>query len=111
MSNIVLKGDVIQDLGEYLPNPYIERIEVTTTEPDQVGIEIQYSLLFMISDEYDASDIIEQLNNINLFACFKSENTASPLSKNEVIVNITNNTDLDFYQLDSESIITKLIKW
>ena len=109
MSNIVLKGDVIQDLGEYLPNPYIERIEVTTAGANQVGIEIQYSLLFMISDEYDASDIIEQLNNINLFACFKSENTASPLSKNEVIVNITNNTDLDFYQLDSESIITKLL--
>ena len=113
MSNIVLKGDVIQDLGEYLPNPYIERIEVTTTEPDQVGIEIQYSLLFMISDEYDANDIIEQLNNINLFACFKSENTASQLSKNEVMFHLTNTTtstfvDFNFYQLDSESIIKKL---
>ena len=29
MSNIALKGDVIQNLGEYLPNPYIESIEVT----------------------------------------------------------------------------------
>lgn len=113
MSNIVLKGDVIQDLGEYLPNPYIERIEVTTTEPDQIGIEIQYSLLFMISDEYDANDIIEQLNNINLFACFKSENTASQLSKNEVMFHLTNTmtstfVDFNFYQLDSESIIEKL---
>ena len=109
MSNIVLKGDMIQDLGEYLPNPYIERIKVTTAASDQIGIEIEYSLLFMISDEYDANDIIEQLSNINLFAYFKSEQATTPLSKNEVIFNITNDPDLVFYQLNPQSIITKLL--
>ena len=107
MSNIVLKGDVIQDLGEYLPNPYIEKINVNPADVNLFDIEIEYSLLFMISDEYDANDIIEQLSNINLFAYFKSEQATTPLSKNEVIFNITNDPEL-VYQLGSESIIKNL---
>lgn len=137
MSNIVFKGDTIQNFGEFLPNPYIERIIVTSTATDVVNLEIEYSLLFMINDEYDSSDIIEQLNNINLFACFMARRLAQPVSKNKVIDSMRETEssmietdkevtddgarpafesdgplqdEFNFYQLDSESIITRLIR-
>ena len=52
MSNIVLKGDVIQDLGEYLPNPYIESIEVRSAPAGSstlISLDIFYSIMFLIS--------------------------------------------------------------
>ena len=111
MSNIVLKGDVIQDLGEYLPNPYIERIEVTTTEPDQVGIEIQYSLLFMISDDYDIEDITTNLQNISIM--FASARSESPLEKQKFIDEIVDQTSnestrFEIADIDMDSLFDRI---
>ena len=67
MSNIVLKGDVIQNIGEYLPNPYIEKINVTDNGSGIISLEIDYSLMFMVSDEYDITDIGTNLSRLNLY--------------------------------------------
>ena len=59
MSNVVIKGDVIQNLGEYLPNVYIESIEVTSTSPAPetviFDLNVFYSVIFLISDDKDVS--------------------------------------------------------
>ncbi|UCH71678.1 MAG: hypothetical protein JSW62_04575 [Thermoplasmatales archaeon] len=87
MSNIVLKGDVIQNIGEYLPNPYIEKINVTD-ESGEVSLEIDYSLMFMISDEYDIQDLITQLEGLHLFAfCRKSDKVLDKKSAIEKYIN------------------------
>ena len=77
MSNIVLKGDVIQDLGEYLPNPYIESVQITETSTSSINIRIFYSLIFLINDEYNIEDISQNLQDINIILAFAS--SESPL--------------------------------
>lgn len=67
MSNIVLKGDVIQNIGEYLPNPYIEKINVIEDGSGIIRLDIDYSLMFMVSDEYDITDIGTNLSRLNLY--------------------------------------------
>ena len=76
MSNIVLKGDVIQDLGEYLPNPYIERIEVRSAPAGSstlISLDIFYSIMFLISDDYNIDDIQEQITDVNFFCCLRDD--------------------------------------
>lgn len=83
MSNIVLKGDVIQNIGEYLPNPYIEKINVTDNGNGIISLEIDYSLMFMVSDEYNVEDIIASLEHINIILAFaRSQN---PLTKDQLV--------------------------
>jgi len=83
MSNIALKGDVIQNLGEYLPNPYIESIEVEESSSSSINVNIFYSFIFLINDEYNAEDISKNLQDINImFAFARSE---SPLKKQEIV--------------------------
>ena len=83
MSNIALKGDVIQNLGEYLPNPYIESVEITQAASSSVNVRIFYSLIFLISDSYDIDDIVLNLQNINIMFAFAS--SENPLKKQEFI--------------------------
>lgn len=76
MSNIVLKGDVLQNIGEFLPNVYIESIEVTTASTTSrrttFALDIYFSVLFLISDEYDVSDIKRQIEDVNFYCSFKN---------------------------------------
>lgn len=67
MSNIVLKGDAIQNIGEYLPNPYVEKINVIEDGSGIIRLDIDYSLMFMVSDEYDITDIGTNLSRLNLY--------------------------------------------
>ena len=91
MSNIVLKGDVIQNIGEYLPNPYIEKINVTDNGSGMVSLEIDYSLMFMVSDEYDITDIGTNLSRLNLYGFVTTSEQV--LTKREAIDKfIENNT-------------------
>ena len=82
MSNIALKGDVVQNLGEYLPNPYIESVEITQAASNSVNVRIFYSLIFLISDSYDIDDIVLNLQNINIMFAFAS--SENPLKKQEL---------------------------
>lgn len=70
MSNIVLKGDVVQNLGEYLPNVYIESVRVSDQSTTQISLAIDYSILFLIDDEYDINDISQNLQDINIMFAF-----------------------------------------
>lgn len=70
MSNIVLKGDVVQNLGEYLPNVYIESVRVSDRSTTQISLTIDYSILFLIDDEYDINDIAQNLQDINIMFAF-----------------------------------------
>ena len=83
MSNIALKGDVIQNLGEYLPNPYIESVEITQAASNSVNVRIFYSLIFLITDNYNIDDIVLNLQNINIMFAFAS--SENPLKKQELI--------------------------
>ncbi|MHA2401575.1 MAG: hypothetical protein ACXADH_01170, partial [Candidatus Kariarchaeaceae archaeon] len=79
MSNIVLKGDVVQNLGEYLPNVYIERIQVS--EETRAGfpfidLNVFYSILFLIDDNYNIEDIKDNLLDINFFCSFSLGSSA-----------------------------------
>ena len=79
MSNIDLKGDIIQDLGEYLPNVYIESIEVTEETRNGfpfIDLNVFYSLIFLIDDDYNIEDIKDNLLNINFFYSFGSSQSA-----------------------------------
>lgn len=117
MSNIALKGDVIQDLGEYLPNPYIESVQITETSTSSINIRIFYSLIFLINDEYNIEDISQNLQDINIiFAFARSE---SPLEKQEIVNAIvdapsgqggTLRQDLAFfiYDFDMDSIFDRI---
>ena len=89
MSNIVLKGDVIQDLGEYLPNPYIESIEVRSAPAGSstlISLDIFYSIMFLISDDYNIDDIQEQITDVNFFCCLRDDDVV--ISKKELLSKI-----------------------
>jgi hypothetical protein len=72
MSNIALKGDVIQDLGEYLPNPYIESIEVEQPDSRSMTLRVHCSLLILISDDYDAQDVAETIREIGIYGVIQA---------------------------------------
>ena len=91
MSNIDLRGDVIQNLGEYLPNPYIESIEVSGET--RTIIRINYSLMFLISDEYNIEDIQANLNDINIYFAFVNGEQKTAITKSQLINLITGDGD------------------
>lgn len=91
MSNIDLRGDVIQNLGEYLPNPYIESIEVSGET--RTIIRINYSLMFLISDEYNIEDIQANLNDINIYFAFVNGEQKTAITKSQLINLITGDAD------------------
>jgi len=97
MSNIALKGDVIQNLGEYLPNPYIESIEVEESSSGMLSIRVFYSLIFLINDDYNVEDISQNLQDINIIFVFTRSNRSSPENKKEIIKAI----DLEVIRIDN----------
>lgn len=99
MSNIVLKGDVVQNLGEYLPNVYIERIQVS--EELRAGfpfidLNVFYSILFLIDDDYNIEDIKDSLLDINFFCSFGS--SSAPEKKITIIEKYLNSTSREVYE-------------
>ena len=84
MSNIVLKGDVIQNIGEYLPNPYIEKINVEDFV-NGFALKIEYSILVQISDDYSISDVIESFENLNFYSVVYAEGDTGPRTKRDLM--------------------------
>jgi hypothetical protein len=84
MSNIVLKGDVIQNIGEYLPNPYIEKINVEDFV-NGFALEIEYSILVQISDDYSISDVIDSFENLNFYSVVYAEGETGPRTKRDLM--------------------------
>ena len=72
MSNIALKGDVVQDLGEYIPNPYIESIEVEQPDSRSITLRIHCSLLVLISDDYNVEDVAETIREIGIYSVIQT---------------------------------------
>ena len=112
MSNIVL-GDAVQNLGEYLPNVYIESIEVSEFSELQLRAKVFYSLIFLIDDEYSVEDISKNLQDINIIFVFVNSNSSKAISKQELIsgigleapINIQNGT---LSQIDMIPLFSKL---
>lgn len=88
MSNIVLKGDVVQNLGEYLPNVYIESVNVDDFSTSLLTITVNYSLLFVIDDDYSVDDIRQNLEDINIL--FSYARSDSPFKKQRIVGGIVN---------------------
>lgn len=110
MSNIVLKGDIIQNLGEYFPNVYIESVQVEQLDTSNIQLNFFCSLLFMISDHYNADDIVKNLDGIK-FNVFIS-NSQEKLTKQQVIDSITTFSISGFehfVMLEDSDIITEKI--
>ena len=105
MSNVVIKGDVIQNLGEYLPNPYIERVSVQQTESRRFTLTIHCSLIMLVPDDYqrDLGEIIQNnINEINVYGILGARD-GTQLKKQEIINRITSQTILnsDIHLLES----------
>ena len=105
MSNVVIKGDVIQNLGEYLPNPYIERVNVQQTESRTFTLTIHCSLIMLVPDDYqrDLGEIIRNnINEINVYGILGARD-GTQLKKQEIINRITSQTILnsDIHLLES----------
>ena len=64
MSNII-EGDSVKNFGEFIPNPYIEKVTVTETAEDSVSgsvlvnLNIDYSLLFLVGDLFCIGDVVD----------------------------------------------------
>ncbi len=77
MSNVVL-GDAVQNLGEYLPNVYVESIEVSSQslsggETILFNFNVFYSIIFLISDEYNIEDLQSQLQDLYFLCNFRDD--------------------------------------
>ncbi|MHA2219299.1 MAG: hypothetical protein ACXACY_25565 [Candidatus Hodarchaeales archaeon] len=69
----LIEGDAVKNFGEFIPNPYLEKITVTNHSPTEVELEIEYSLLFHIGDLFDSDDIVKILDssNLNIYGLFE----------------------------------------
>ena len=92
MSNIVFKGNAIKNFGEYLPNIYIDNVVVTNSEEGAVFLDIAYSLLFHVTDEFNHEDVSELIENVNFyFAVSSRENEDRQLlTKKDIIFALKN---------------------
>ena len=61
MSKLILKGDLAENFGKYLPAPYIEYVYVYDTY-----LEIQLSLLFAVADDQDVDAYVNYLRDTGL---------------------------------------------
>ena len=95
MSNIVFKGNAIKNFGEYLPNIYIDNVVVTNSEEGAVFLDIAYSLLFHVTDEFNHEDVSELIENVNFyFAVSSRENEDRQLlTKKDIIFALKNSKE------------------
>jgi len=67
MSNVIFGDTSILDFGEFLPSPYIEKIEITDGSNDETNFEISYSLFFLIEEEDFEQSIDDVLSKLKIF--------------------------------------------
>lgn len=92
MSNII-EGDSVKNFGEFIPNPYIEKITVTETGTTNViNLSIEYFLLFLVGDQFDISDVADLFyeNTINVYGMLEAKTTNSPSTRQDLIRDIHN---------------------
>jgi hypothetical protein len=89
MSNIVFKGNVVKDFGEYLPAPYVERITVTSGSGDKPALGVEYSLLFLVEDDFNEEDIQSITDQVSLYYFFSGRTSSvdreKPLHKQDIV--------------------------
>lgn len=110
MSNIVLKGDIIQNLGEYLPNPYIERVDVLQTESRYLTLTIYCSVLILVPDNYVVQDVIRTIKETNMYATIQSS-PGKQIKKQAIVEKISSGMikESEIYLLDSGEGIASII--
>jgi len=91
MSNII-EGDSVKNFGEFIPNPYIEKVTVEDAGTDLVKLTIEYSLLFLVGDQFDISDVADLFyeNTINVYGMLEAKTTNSPSTRQDLIRDIHN---------------------
>ena len=87
MSNIIFKGNAVKNFGEFYPNIYIDSVVVRNNGSNNVFLDIGYTFLFHVTDEFDKEDIIELLDSVNFyFAVSNKKNEKKQLlTKSELI--------------------------
>ena len=95
MSNII-EGDSVKNFGEFIPNPYIEKITVTEVETNIVNLNIEYSLLFLVCDQFDIEDVVNLFydNTINIYGLIEATVVNSPSTKQD-LVSLIHNENID----------------
>lgn len=104
MSNII-EGDSVKNFGEFIPNPYIEKITVTETGTDLINLNIEYSLLFLVGDQFDINDVADLFyeNTINVYGMLEAKTTNSPSTRQDLITDI-HNGNIKEYQISYEGL-------
>ena len=64
MSDLIIKGNVLSDLGAYLPTPYIQNIQVGI---DTLTIKCSLYLNFLDKSEEEIDDIIIGLQYLQVY--------------------------------------------
>jgi hypothetical protein len=99
MSNIVFKGNVVKDFGEYLPAPYVERITVTSGSGDKPALGVEYSLLFLVEDDFNEEDIQSITDQVSLYYIFSGRASSvdgeKPLHKQDIVNGVGNHIPLE----------------
>jgi len=67
MSNLILKGDVTANFGEYLPTPYINRIYLGTDDNNQVTVRVDLQVYLLATEMMDVTSLVGQLEDIEYF--------------------------------------------
>ena len=96
MSNII-EGDSVKNFGEFIPNPYIEKITVEeVTDPDTgtvlINLNIEFSLLFLVGDQFDINDVADLFydNTVNIYGLLEARTTNSPSTREDLVTDIHN---------------------
>jgi len=92
MSNIIFKGNAIKNFGEFYPNIYIDRVVVRNNGTDNVFLDISYTLLFHVTDEFNKEDIIELLETVNFYFAVSNnkQDNKQLLTREELVADIKN---------------------
>ena len=92
MSNII-EGDSVKNFGEFIPNPYIEKVTVAETGTTNIiNLNIEYSLLFLVGDQFDINDVADLFydNTINIYGLLEARTTNSPSTREDLVTDIHN---------------------
>jgi len=67
MSNLVLKGDLTANFGEYLPTPYINRIYIGENSSGYATVEVELNVYLQMPEEADEDTFITQLESMKFY--------------------------------------------
>jgi len=75
-------GDTsIQDFGEFLPSPYIEKIEIIDGSGDETNFEISYSLFFLVEEEDFEQSIDDVLSKLKIFLISYNDKNSAKIDR------------------------------